>query len=231
MSSSLPSFKASGKQGCVFQGRFDNLKNNTCETVKPKENVSPANPNEYATKFMNDEVAYEKEMKAARLLTAANADKKDVSFAVYAVRGCKIAIENILSDNEIERCGGNKIQKEKLQKGNGYAIEMPFVISQTLKDYNVSLTKQRAIDLFTELKNAIETLQSLGIYHCDLHPGNVWIDHIGKIRIADYGSAEFEKSARIRDVQSAGPSLFIFGDWFHPMNEGIILNRMILPRF
>jgi tRNA A-37 threonylcarbamoyl transferase component Bud32 len=206
-----PKFLAAGKQGCVYNGEFDTIKGKQgCESVRENGTVQKI------TKIMKDAKAYDNEMAAARVLAKKDPDNRRT---VYATRGCEIRIQDVFENEEdLKECNEMKeIATDKLKREEGgFSIEMPYIQHIPLEDAKVSsIYLETGVRLFQELEQCIVQLQEWGIYHKDLHPGNIWLIGEGEsLMIADFGCAtvlqpnqrEFLKEEVKKDIKTSAPS-------------------------
>lgn len=204
-----PQFLAAGQQGCVYDGEFEAIqrKDDGCDVIS-----SPASMRNI-TKIIASEDAYKNELNAARVLVR---NDPGMSVAVYATRGCTIQIQDILTEPEVDACnkgteeGSSRGTNEKMPtSGTGYSIEMPYVEHIPLKKYETRISVEKGKRWFKELKDKINKLHEWGIYHNDLHYGNVWV--VGdSLKIADFGLAIVAEAKNgiyaMKDIKTSAPS-------------------------
>jgi serine/threonine protein kinase len=180
--SSKYTFLSRGKQGCVYKGEVEDDK---CVNKVSHKTTKPEG--ETVIKVIKNKKEYDNEMKAARVLT-----EKDISFTVHAYRGCSILIQSVLTEGDVNTCNsGSSATNERLPlSGAAYTIEMPYVVHTTLKKYSTKITIEKAQLWMDQLCKYMKQLHAIGVYHGDLHDGNIWVMNDDTLRIADFGSAK-----------------------------------------
>ena len=66
-------------------------------------------------------------------------------------------------------------------------------LADELQDCN-TLSPSRALDLLEEMVIVLEKQESLGIIHCDIKPGNIFVRQDGRYCLMDYGICRVDKS-------------------------------------
>ncbi len=102
----------------------------------------------------------------------------------------------------------------------GTAAGRPFVsmvlYDRTLAAFLVQnrnrLEAQTARELSSELCQGLAAIHAQDILHCDLKPGNVMVDHLGRARIADFGLARH--AASLAGLRLAGTPLYMAPELF-----------------
>lgn len=81
----------------------------------------------------------------------------------------------------------------------GYAyIAMEYVEGRSLRDCHerkVAFSIGDAVDIMSQLLDALQHAHEHGVWHRDIKPANVLISHSGQIKVADFGIARMEPSA------------------------------------
>jgi serine/threonine-protein kinase len=77
------------------------------------------------------------------------------------------------------------------ESGDGYVV-MEYVEGQTLREYfdqRVYIGVPLALDIMSQLLEALQYAHDRGIWHRDINPGNILVTNTGQVKIADFGIA------------------------------------------
>jgi serine/threonine protein kinase len=85
------------------------------------------------------------------------------------------------------------------QEGLLAFILMDFITGSSLRreifETTQPLSSKRTIEIMRPVCAALHYAHSLGYVHCDVKPGNILIEHTGRILVSDFGIARLSKSA------------------------------------
>jgi serine/threonine protein kinase len=80
-------------------------------------------------------------------------------------------------------------------------LVMEFVDGLTVRRYlnllGRPLTLAETLGILNPVCSALHYAHTLGIYHCDIKPANIFIEHSGRIVLADFGIARLSESATV----------------------------------
>lgn len=87
------------------------------------------------------------------------------------------------------------VQVHDLFEENGTAYyAMDFVdgesLSNRLKRTKQPLSEAEALEVFNQVLDALENVHAQGIWHLDLKPGNIMVDHEGCTKVIDFGASK-----------------------------------------
>ena len=179
----MPKLLGSGEDGCVFDS-FP-------VTCNERLVLSKVKYDQYVTKVSGDRASFDREVIAAKRLATVDPHQ---AFTIYPVSACA----KVQRPTFAFTCP--PVQK-LLATAPLFTLEMPYVDGKTLTDV-VAASRgtypwATVVSWMEELASRIQLLHANGIYHKDLHHGNVWI--VGdRIKIADFGWAVVDPEDKVR---------------------------------
>lgn len=79
------------------------------------------------------------------------------------------------------------------ENGTAY-YEMELIKGESLSDRmkrtGQPLSEQEALDVLRQVLDALQVVHAQGLYHLDLKPGNIMVDHEGKALLIDFGASK-----------------------------------------
>lgn len=63
-------------------------------------------------------------------------------------------------------------------------------LAARLKREKTPLTEAEALNILSQVLDALEEVHSQGIWHLDLKPGNILVDHNGVVKLIDFGASK-----------------------------------------
>jgi len=86
-----------------------------------------------------------------------------------------------------------------IKKDEGYYLVMEYIDGQNLEDYINKVTgpipEKRAIEMMSEILDAVGYAHKNNILHLDLKPANIMINQNGKIKLLDFGISKNNSEA------------------------------------
>ncbi|KAF8318404.1 kinase-like protein [Clavulina sp. PMI_390] len=113
-------------------------------------------------------------------------------FSAYANRGTFPALHADSSAEDFRDALGNFTKQRRplpLFEEILY-IQMEYVENKTLiQAIEQGISEERAWILFRQILDALKHIESFGIIHRDIKPGNIFIDLLGNVKVGDFGLA------------------------------------------